>query len=248
MILIISLSHADTCEQIYFYNSDTNINNYKQLKIEFDRFFGRIGKYTFQPFDDKNIFENQLKEKKFCMLILSSWYLKDLQEKLSLIPILIAHRKGVDSQQILLIKKVTSGNDKKVIPKGNLASSMSNEYSKALIKKILINSNYDHNLNVLRVPKDIDALMAVGFGMSTYALSTSHSFKMLSMINPPLYHKLTSIGQKVASPLMICAFLYNQKHAKLIDAFVNIDKIPEGKNSIKMLGIDGFKMYKESNK
>ncbi|KPA09648.1 hypothetical protein MHK_010149 [Candidatus Magnetomorum sp. HK-1] len=243
--MIISFSHAKTCDEIYIYNSDTNINNYKQLKIEFDRFFGRIGNYTFQPFDDKNIFEKQLKEKKFCMLILSSWYFQNLQEKLSLTPILIAHRKGVDTQQVVLITKVTPGNNKKVIPKGNLASCMSNVHSKALLKKILIDSNYDNNLILLRVPKDIDALMAVGFGMSTYALSTFHSFNMLSIINPPLYHKLTSIGKKVESPLMICAFLYNKKHNKLIDAFVNIDKIPEGKNSIKMLGIDGFKMYQK---
>jgi len=236
--------HAETCNQILFYNSETNINNYKQLKIEFDRYFGKIGKYTFQPFDDKNIFENQLKQKRFCMIIVSSWYFNLLQNNISINPILIAHRKGVSTQQIILVKKITHGNG---IAGGNVATSMSNVYSNALLKKILDN-NDDYHLNVLRVPKDIDALMAVGFGMSMYALSTVHSFHTLSKINSPLYNKLSCIGNKVDAPLMICAVSEQTKNNKLRDALLNINKNPQGKNSIKMLGIDGFKEWKLTNR
>jgi len=245
MILIIPFSHAEKCTQILFYNSDTNINNYKQLKIEFDTFFNKIGNYTFQPFDDEKIFQNQLNEKKFCMIIVSSWFLNNLQNNLELVPALIAHKKGVDKKQIVLITKITSDPKKTpVIKTGNVATSMSSRHTKAVLDSILS----DNNLNVLRVPKDIDALMAVGFGIATYALSTFNSFKTLSVINPALYKKLTLVGKKITSPMMICAFLGQQQHKKLIDAFVNIDKIPEGKNSIKMLGIDGFKYYqKEKN-
>jgi len=244
MIFNTGFLHSETCEQILFYNSDTNINNYKQLKIEFDRYFGKIGNYTFQPFDNKNIFESQLKKKQYCMLIVSSWYFYHLQQELSLKPILIAHRKGVETQQIILVKKITQGNEKQlVITNGRVASSMSNVHSKALLNKILVDNNSDHHFKILRVPKDIDALMAVGFGMTTYALSTVHSFNMLLNINPPLYNKLCSIGKKVNSPLMICAVLNQPANNELQDAFIQMNKIPEGKNSIKMLGIDGFKYY-----
>ena len=245
MIFMMPFTHAETCDQILFYSSDTNINNYKQLKIEFDKFFEKIGNYTFQPINDQNILKNQLKEKKYCMLIISSWYFNNLQNKLSLLPILIAHRKGDEKQQIILIRKKIPGHDKNkfIFAKGNIASSMSKAYSTALLNKILIDHHDDHVFNVLCVPKDIDALMAVGFGMSTYALSTYNSFHNLSKINPSLFNKLTCIGKKVDSALMICAVLSQQKQKQLINALVHIDKIQEGKNAIKMLGIDGFKYY-----
>lgn len=244
--MVWSISHAETCDQILFYNSDTNINNYKQLKIEFDKFFEKIGHYKFQPFDDENIFETQLKENKFCMLILSNWYYIHLQKKMALMPILKAHRKGVDTQEIVLITKKMNDQKKIVLAKRTVASSISLLHSKALLNRILDDKHYDQNLNVLRVPKDIDALMAVGFGMSSYALSTFYSYHALSMINPSLYKRFICIGKKVKIPLMICAVLDLQKQSKLIDAFVNIDKIPHGKNSIKMLGIDGFKLYQRN--
>jgi len=248
MIYFISFTHADTCKQILFYNTDTNINNYKYLKIEFDKFFEKIGNYSFQPIIDKNIFENQLKEKKYCMLITSSWYFNNIKDKLTLCPVLTAHRKGIEIQKIILLKKTTPGDEGKKLDlhKGKFASSMSKEYTKELLNKILIDYKCNNNYNVLCVPKAIDALLSVGLGMSRYALSTYHSFNILSKINPPLFNKLTCIGRNVDSPLMICTFFCQQKDQQLLNAFVNIDKIPEGINAIKMLGIDGFKYYRRN--
>lgn len=243
LFFMISLSHAEICDQVLFYNSDININNYKQLKIVFDNYFNKFGNYTFQPINDQNIFENQLKDNKYCMLIISSWYYNNLVDRFSLSPALIAHRKGMNTQQIILINKTFGHNKPRFdFSKGNIASSMSKGFSESMLKSILIDTHVNHPFNFLCVPKDIDALMAVGFGMSTYALSTYHSFNNLSKINPSLFNKLNCIGKKVDSFLMICA-LFKQKDPQLINAFVNINKVPEGRHVIKMLGIDGFKYY-----
>jgi hypothetical protein len=241
---MISFSHAEICDQILFYNSDTNINNYKQLKTEFDNFLKKIGNYTFQPINDQNIFHDQLKDNKNCMLIISSWYYNILVDRFTIFPFLIAHRNGMKTQQIILIKKKSGQNIARLdFSKGNIASSMSRDFSESMLNSILIDHHVNHPFNVLRVPKDIDALMAVGFGMSTYALSTYHSFKNLSKINPSLFNKLSCIGKKVDSFLMICAVVNHQHDPQLINAFVNMNKIPEGRNAIKMLGIDGFNYY-----
>jgi hypothetical protein len=242
--MIISFSHAENSDQVLFYNSETNINNYKQLKIVFDNFFKKIGNYSFQPINDQIIFEHQLKDNQYGLLIISSWYYNTLVDRFSIYPALIAHRNGMKTQQIILIKKRTGQKTTRSgLAKGNVASSMSKGFSQSMLHSILIDHHVNHQFKLLCVPKDIDALMAVGFGMSTYALSTYHSFHNLSKINPSLFNNLKCIGKKVDSFLMVCAVFNHQKDLQLIDAFVNINNTPEGKNAIKMLGIDGFKYY-----
>jgi hypothetical protein len=66
---------------IYFYNPETNINNFATLKAAFDTYLVNHGGYYFQPFDNKKNFEAVIKEKKGDIYILSSWHLKALQQK-----------------------------------------------------------------------------------------------------------------------------------------------------------------------
>jgi len=41
---------------VYFYSSETNINNFKSLKMEFDKYLSRFGTYEFQPFSNREDF------------------------------------------------------------------------------------------------------------------------------------------------------------------------------------------------
>ena len=58
---------------IFFYSSETNINNYKSLKFGFDNYLTQYGAYEFQPFDDRQLFDNHIKNSDKCILLLSSW-------------------------------------------------------------------------------------------------------------------------------------------------------------------------------
>jgi len=49
---------------IYFYNPETNINNFATLKTAFDTYLVNHGGYYFQPFDSRENFEAVIKEKK----------------------------------------------------------------------------------------------------------------------------------------------------------------------------------------
>ena len=51
---------------VYFYSSETNINNFKSLKIEFDRYLSKQGPYEFQPFSSREDFEKHVKDKENC--------------------------------------------------------------------------------------------------------------------------------------------------------------------------------------
>jgi len=43
---------------IYFYSSESSINNFKSLKKEFDTYFSAFGPYEFQPVKKQQDFEN----------------------------------------------------------------------------------------------------------------------------------------------------------------------------------------------
>ena len=47
---------------IYFYSTETNINNFKSLKMEFDRYLSKLGSFEFQPFIAKETFEKHIKD------------------------------------------------------------------------------------------------------------------------------------------------------------------------------------------
>ena len=65
---------ATTQYTIYFYNPETNINNFASLKIEFDTYLASLGPYQFQPFSDKDTFEKYIAKKRDCIFLISTWH------------------------------------------------------------------------------------------------------------------------------------------------------------------------------
>jgi len=74
-------AYSNVGSTIYFYNPETNINNFATLKTAFDTYLVNHGGYYFQPFDSRENFEAVIKEKKGDIYLLSSWHLKALQQK-----------------------------------------------------------------------------------------------------------------------------------------------------------------------
>jgi len=59
---------------ICFYSSETNINNFKSLKMEFDAYLSKFGSYEFQPFDNRENFEKHIREQKKFVILVSGWH------------------------------------------------------------------------------------------------------------------------------------------------------------------------------
>ncbi len=89
--------------KIYFYSSETNINNFKSLKMEFDRYLSKFGPYEFQPFSSRDVFEKQVKGKENCLLLLSSWHYRHIHKKYALTPALTGVRNGKKYQRKILV-------------------------------------------------------------------------------------------------------------------------------------------------
>jgi len=63
------LSPAADKTMIYFYSSETNINNFKSLKMAFDQYLSKFGPYEFQPFRGRKAFEKHIEGQKNCFIV-----------------------------------------------------------------------------------------------------------------------------------------------------------------------------------
>lgn len=232
----------------YFYNTESNINNFAALKMGFDYYFLEHGGHLFQPFDLRKNFESVINEKKGDIFLLSSWHLKELQRKKVPLEIaLVATSKGKFKQ-----RKVLSAN-KQILNIGMLkntvvAAAGSEEYVHTILKKILGKENEAlfKDIKILIVPKDIDAVMAVGFGMASAAISAESGLDKLGTISPNQLAALHSIGFSEDDYLLIAATLKkpNQQEKQLLEILRKMPETDAGMANLKMLGIDGWRDVK----
>lgn len=232
---------------IYFYNTETNINNFATLKMAFDIYLVNHGGYYFQPFDLRENFEAVI-QKKGDIYLLSSWHLKALQQKKVPLEIaLIGTSKGNTTQRkVLSAKKDIT--DVSMLKNTVIAGAGSEECIQSVLKQIL---GKEHeallkDIKILIVPKDIDAVMSVGFGMATAAISAESGLDKLAMVNPNQFRELHSLGFSEKDYLLIAATLKkpDQQEAQLLEVLRKMSEEEAGEANLKLLGIDGWRTLK----
>ncbi len=238
-------AHSNVGSIIYFYNPETNINNFATLKTAFDTYLVNHGGYYFQPFDDRKNFEAVIQEKKGDIYLLSSWHLKELQQKKVPLEIaLVGTSKGNTMQRKVLSAKKDIVNVA-MLKNTVVAAAGSEEYVHSILKQILGKGQEAllNDIKILIVPKDIDAVMAVGFGMATAAISAESGLDKLAMINPNQFKELHSLGFSEKDYLLIAATLKktDQQERQLLEELRKMSETDAGEANLKMLGIDGWR-------
>lgn len=229
---------------IYFYNPETNINNFVSLKMSFDTFLSKFGNYRFQPFNNKDIFEQQVLKQKKGIYLLSSWHYQYLRTQLDMQPLMVGVSKGVSTQKKVLsvknnLTKVEQLNGK------TIASSGSEQYTKNLLITML-GDNVKTLLSTVKlvlVPKDIDALMAVGFGMADAALTSEKSLDNLQKLNPKQFKQLFVLKKSKNNylSLAVSPIPLSQNADELLDILEKMGINPDGEVRLRMLGLDGWR-------
>ncbi len=230
---------------MFFYNPETNINNFATLKTEFEKYLATQGAYQFQPFNEKNTFEQVISHEKGNVYLLSNWHLKELQKKnIKLKIALVGSSKGNITQSKILSAKIET-TDISMLQHSTIASSGTENYTRSLLKQMLgaNQQNLIDNINILTVPKDIDALMAVGFGMANAAISAESSLDKLAKINPNQFQQLHTLGKSKASYLLVAATLEapNQAEQQLLEILKKMSKDESGEKNLRLLGLDEWK-------
>ena len=130
--------------------------------------------------------------------------------------------------------------------KGKIVASSGNE---DYTKKILIQMqgeekrNVVNSMKILTVPKDIDALIAVGYGMADSALTTEGSLVKLAAINPKQYGFLRPLAksEKILLPIVAAPKQPDENIKLLLTIIEKMETVLDGKKKLKMLGVDGWK-------
>jgi ABC-type amino acid transport substrate-binding protein len=130
-----------------------------------------------------------------------------------------------------------------------VASSGSEDYTKKILMQMHGEENKDivGSMKILTVPKDIDALMAVGYGMADSALTTERSLTKLAAINPKQYGFLMSLSksEEILLPIIAAPAQSDEKIRLLIAIIEEMGTALDGKRKLKMLGVDGWKKVEE---
>jgi len=247
-VVIFSLTFTTFAEvdktTIYFYSSEISINNFKSLKMELDRYLSRFGPYEFQPFSQREDFEKHVKDKERCILLLSSWHYSKIYKEYALTATLAGTSNGQKYQKRILVTK------DEFVKAGRLASASSREHTGSYLRAMLKGKGIIDNIQVLTVPKDIDALMSVGFGMSKLALTSGSALDELKKINPILYKKMRILaeGEKSLSLVIAVPKGFRKEAGKIVAIFQNMAADPDGKEKLMMLGLDGWQPLNPSEK
>jgi hypothetical protein len=239
--LLCSVSAAPEKIVIYFYSAETNINNFKSLKMEFDNYLSGFGDYEFQPFSDRKTFEAHVKDKPRSLLLLSSWHYTNIYREYMLSPVLVGLRNGQRSQKRILVAPENAA-DPNVVKTSQIASASSVPHTINILSSMFQEDEAAAAFKILSVPKDIDALMSVGFGMAQSAVITESSFESLKTINPSLHKKLTIVAESEETLLLIVAAPedFVPEAQELISIIENMADDPDGEKRMRMLGLDGW--------
>lgn len=228
----------------FFYNPESNINDFRSLKTLFDNHINK-GEYRFQPFDKKELFEDFLKRDKDAVFLMSSWHYQDLllQGYVDLEAVLVGTLNGSSTYTKVVSTKKNIADIQRLEGK-NIASAGNKSYTQLMLENIAQQGQASIQFKVLTVPKDIDALMSVLFGMSQGALTARNSLDALASVNPKKFSLLHQVAE--SSPIMLpVVAVYKSASEKetqqLIEIIENLPNSVEGKEILGMLGWDGWK-------
>lgn len=227
---------ADT-KKVYFYTTQSNINNFKSLKVNFDTYLQKFGKYEFQAFSDQESFELYLKDKNI-IVILSSWHYLRIAKKYEIEAKLVAQKRdSITDTKVLIGKKGAKLG-------GMVTSAYTTKHTNSLLDRLV----KDNKLSVVKVPKEIDALMSVGFGMSQFALVSQDSFKLLQEINGFLAKDLEIYKESQQYYRMLVASKHTDTKAENINKiFSKMDTDNDGKKVLNLLGVDKLVVLSKNN-
>ncbi len=244
--ILLYMTPCDASDKIpiCFYSSETNINNFKSLKMEFDNYLSKFGAYEFQPFDNRETFEQHVKNQKKVLVFISGWHYSKIYKQYVLKPLLVGILNGKNFQKRILVGG-EKAQDVDAAMKGPIASSSNTEYTRSIIREMTEKKETADAARILTVPKEVDALMSVGFDMAKAALTTESAFTTLKGIDPVLHKKLRVLAQGKESllPILAAPEEFAAEAEKVVTILKNMPNDPSGMNIIKMLDLDAFKPF-----
>lgn len=242
-----SLSETNPQTKIYFYNPEINTASNLVLKNAWDLYLHNFGPYEFQPVDDENSFKQLVYEEQNAAFIMAEWFYSSyLKGKISDLEFVFQGRKhNQDTYRKILISNKRSLDFESI----TIAASGTDARAREILKSIYPELSEDQlkKLNILLVPKDIDALMAVGYGLAEMALATEVGLYKIEQLNQNLFKDM--IVLKESSPLKRSVLIFKSKSillkTNLARSLVSMPQTIEGQEAMNLLGLDEWHLSQD---
>jgi len=216
----------------------TSNKNIESIQINFAKYLKQYGDFKFKIFHDKKSLNSYIYKKR-AILILSSLDYKNILQTNKLDLKLVAQKNNsIRNVKVLVGKKNNTIH-------GIVTSADTIQHTKDFLKSLTKHKK----LSTLIVPKEIDALMSVGFGMSDFAIISKDTFTYLQDVNGFLTQDLKIYREVASSYRMVIAVNKNTKiDEKMKNIFKDMKDDDTGKLILNYLQIDRFIDLKIKNK
>ncbi|MEO5334366.1 MAG: phosphate/phosphite/phosphonate ABC transporter substrate-binding protein [Magnetococcus sp. YQC-5] len=239
-----SLAEPVQATRILYYNPEISIDNFLALEEKFNQFLADKGTIRFIPNNSVDAFEKTMGSKtpEETSFLISSWYYKTLRNSTPLRPLLIGARKERSSQKKLLVSRKGENERSDNI---NIASATSQDFATQLLAEMSVQTGKwkPKKFSILRVPKDLDALMSVAFKMSDAALASEHGWNHLRQINPTQFEQLQVLAESKEIPLPVLAVKASKtdRSVELMNLFLTMNQSEKGETALRLIGLDQFR-------
>ncbi len=236
-----SIQAASATYTVYFYNPESNINNFVALKDGFDAYLSTLGAFEFQPFSDKTDFEKALQSGMRGVVLVSSWHYRSLRRQFPLEPLLHGVFQDAGTQRHILCGHAGQATSSDIAG-ATIATAGSPTYSRTILRQMLPEATATATASVtfMAVPKDLDALLAIGFGVVDFAIATENTFHRLAEINPAEYELLRKLAQsdEALLPVVASSTPTDSNVMKLVEHFVKMPLKSDGEQTLNMINLD----------
>lgn len=233
---------------IYFYNPEINTTRNVVLKTVFDQYLQEKGHFQFQPVDNRRTFETLIKSNKSAIFVISDWHYKQVKAlSLPVAPVLRGTKNGSDTYRKFLVVR----NANATLDRMTIATSGTPLFSRSILADIYPNHTPQQlaKPSLLLVPKDIDALMAVGFGLADAAIASELSLETLSTLYKNQHQQLHIVGN--SQPLKRLLVIQHEFESPIktdaIAALHNMNKSSKGLQALNTLGLNGWQSIDEKH-
>lgn len=238
--------------EFYYYNPDSPQSNLGRLKQEFDLFFSEHNlPCTFQPFTHFVDFHRLSYEKRPSFILVPDWYYRQFGKVLGLRPLLVPLRHGSTSyKKILLVApgSPTAINDYDII--SFAMTTMGPDGVTTLIRELITDQLVSlQQLNIINVPKDLDAILALVLGQVKMALVAQDNLQVISDANPRIIQRVQKLDKAITVPMPVLCYLEDRVDKedvkRLIDTFMAMAAEQPRNKILEMLQIDDWQKFTE---
>lgn len=236
-------AHAGDAE-FFFYSPQVGTGNLSQLKQTADQFFrdARVD-LKFQPFARFEDLQREFPRRKPAFLMVPDWAAGNQCLGTRLIRVARPVREGrlFDRRALVATGAAHSPAD---MAGGSIAATVPTTTGGDIIDPIEQFRIENPGVRIIPVPKDIDALLAVGFGQVDGAFVSMTQFDMLTDVNPALTGSLHEIGYSVATPFpatYATEYADPEMIGRLRQALTNEAMKDSGRRLSGLLGYDGWR-------